>query len=131
MVKVSGDKFDLTRVDLSIMPSLECNLSCTFCMYSAGPNNFLTLDVEQTHRFLETVDWDIVPVCGFYGGEPSVDMELYDIFVNMIPDCDGVYPVVGSIFKNTFDEVFKAAVLIRQQGCVEGILNVNDLLEAG
>ena len=54
-------------------------------MYDAGPDNDAVLDLEATRRFLGTVDWDRVNSCGFYGGEPSVDLPVYQRFVDLIP----------------------------------------------
>jgi hypothetical protein len=72
-------------IDISIMPSFECNLKCSFCMYNAGPDNKEILSLYKTKRFLKTVDWSQINWCGFYGGEPSINMPLYDKFVELVP----------------------------------------------
>lgn len=56
MVRIFEDKIDLEHVDFSFIPSLECNNKCWFCMYCAGPDNKLTLDLEKTKDFMETVE---------------------------------------------------------------------------
>ena len=38
-------------VDLSFVPSLRCDLRCSFCMYDAGPDNDAVLDLEATRRY--------------------------------------------------------------------------------
>lgn len=76
-------------IDLAIMPSFECNLKCWFCMYDCGPDNKQVLDYEKTKKFLSKVDWGLVNACGFYGGEPSINMELYQKFIDLIPGYDG------------------------------------------
>lgn len=235
MVKITGFTLDLTQADLSMIPSLRCNITCSFCMYDCGPTSKERLDLDDTRAFLATVDWSKVAGCGFYGGEPSIEIPWYDKFVQLLPsdvdrfvitngywtasthrvrdrflnwcmdrrlhlvisgtpehqkaqhagvmgvlakfegvtakgddvihpmgrartdtwtctkkciwhkaafrlgifptgdillqNCDGVYPVVGHIKTHTFDQVFRAAVVIRLQGCAQGCRNVNDVLD--
>lgn len=73
-------------IDFSIMPSFHCNLKCWFCMYDASPDNHMTLDFEKTKVFLEQFDWSMINAFGFYGGEPSIEMPLYDKFIALIPE---------------------------------------------
>lgn len=72
-------------IDFSIIPSFRCNLNCWFCMYDCGPDNKTTLDYYKTLEFIMTFDWSQINAFGFYGGEPSIEMELYDDFIAMIP----------------------------------------------
>ena len=72
-------------IDFSIMPAFRCNLHCWFCMYDCGPDNHMVLDYDKTKKFLELFDWSQINACGFYGGEPSIDMPLYDRFIQLIP----------------------------------------------
>jgi len=73
------------KIDFSIMPSLQCNLQCSFCMYDAGPDNTLELDYDKTAAFLSTFDWDLISQFGFYGGEPFMDLPLYQKFIDLVP----------------------------------------------
>lgn len=86
MVRVSEDGVDLGHVDFSVIPSLECDLECSFCMYCSGPSNLLRLDIDRFKTFLKTVDWGRVTSWGFYGGEPSVDPDRYGVFADLIPE---------------------------------------------
>jgi hypothetical protein len=54
-------------------------------MYVSSPRSKLTLDLEKTIQFTRTIDWDKITSCGFYGGEPSINIELYQKFVDLIP----------------------------------------------
>lgn len=72
-------------IDFSIMPSFHCNLHCSFCMYDAGPDNHTRLNYDKTKLFLAKIDWSVINACGFYGGEPSIDMGLYQQFIDLIP----------------------------------------------
>jgi len=85
LVRNAEDVKDLTKVSFSFIPSLKCNNKCTFCMYGAGPGNPLRLDYEDTARFLKTVDWAKVVGWGLYGGEPSIEVELYQKYYELLP----------------------------------------------
>ncbi len=78
-----GKRLDL--YDFSLLPSLECDLSCSFCMYDAGPSNHTRLDYDKAAAYVATWDWSIIPSVGFYGGEPSINMPLYQYFINLVP----------------------------------------------
>ncbi len=82
IVKV-GKRLDL--YDFSLLPSLECDLSCWFCMYAAGPSNQTTLNHAKTAAYVATWDWSMIPTVGFYGGEPSINTELYQRFIDLLP----------------------------------------------
>jgi len=85
MVKIQDNKIDLAHVDLSIIPSLRCNLRCSFCMYESSRNNTRELDVEKLDAFLSTVDFSIVTNVGFYGGEPSLSPFFYSVYLGLVP----------------------------------------------
>jgi molybdenum cofactor biosynthesis enzyme MoaA len=53
MAKI-GDASD--QVDLSFMVSKFCDLRCTFCMYSSGPEVEDHVDMAALRRFIATVD---------------------------------------------------------------------------
>ncbi|KKN37004.1 hypothetical protein LCGC14_0767640 [marine sediment metagenome] len=86
MVRNSDDIKDLTKASFSFIPSLRCNLECPFCMYAGSPDNNLTLDYDKTAKFIKTVDWEKVVGWGLYGGEPSIDTDLYQRFFELIPE---------------------------------------------
>ena len=72
-------------IDFSIMPSFRCNLRCWFCMYNSSPDIEQELDYRKTKLFLSQFDWSQINAFGFYGGEPSIDMPLYDKFIKLVP----------------------------------------------
>jgi hypothetical protein len=72
-------------IDFSFIPSLECNISCPFCMYNADPDNKLELNLEQTTIFTSTINWSLINSVGFYGGEPSINISLYQKFIDLVP----------------------------------------------
>lgn len=86
MVRNAEDKLDLTKVSPSFIPSLRCNEECTFCMYKAGPKNNIQLDFNLAKYFVKTVDWEKICGWGFYGGEPFIEMDLYQQFYKLIPE---------------------------------------------
>lgn len=83
MVKIVGTTGGL--VDLSFIPSLRCNLHCPHCMYDAGPNKFQVINIRKLEEFTDTIDWDKINSCGFYGGEPSIEKPLYTEVMGLIP----------------------------------------------
>ncbi|RJR07912.1 hypothetical protein C4588_06085 [Candidatus Parcubacteria bacterium] len=83
---VSGIFPDKQPIDFSFIPSLQCNLSCPFCMYDCSLEKIDELDFEKTKSFLKTVDWGMINSCGFYGGEVSINLELYQKFIDLVPD---------------------------------------------
>jgi hypothetical protein len=72
-------------IDLSIMPTLYCNLTCPFCMYEAGPSKGMALDINALSRFLGTVDYTMINAVGFFGGEISCRMKQYAEYMKLIP----------------------------------------------
>ena len=67
---------------LIIIPTLRCNLSCTYCQVSRAPLKAKGYDwedeqLEQFADFLETLDLDHVKV-EFQGGEPTVRIDLIE-----------------------------------------------------
>ena len=72
-------------IDFSFMPSLQCDLSCAHCMYNSSPLNKAELDFERTARFAETVGWRLINSCGFYGGEPGINIPMYERFMGLVP----------------------------------------------
>ena len=85
MVKNAGDLKDLTKVSFSFIPSLRCNNQCSFCMYGASPDNYTTLDYIQVKEWMKSFEWDSVIGWGFYGGEPSIETDLYQKFHELLP----------------------------------------------
>ena len=71
--------------DISFMPSLECNLFCSFCMYDASPWNTTWVDLAALREFIETIDFAQINSFGLYGGEPSISMALYDRVLSLLP----------------------------------------------
>lgn len=86
MVTIENKDDNLNKIDFSIMPSLKCDLCCHFCMYNAGPENISDLDYDKTKKFLSTWDWDMINSVGFYGGEPMINLDMYQKFMDLIPN---------------------------------------------
>jgi len=88
-------------VDLSFMPSLQCDLSCGHCMYNSSPTNTASLDLVQTRLFTKTVDWDVINSCGFYGGEPGINLPLYAEFINLVPKSTPRFTITDGTWSRT------------------------------
>jgi hypothetical protein len=72
-------------IDCSLIPSYECNLKCWFCMYDCGPNKKDVLDIKKAEYFISNVNFSMINQFGFYGGEISINLSLYQKFINLIP----------------------------------------------
>lgn len=55
-------------------------------MYQAGPEMDIQLNLDDAKQFVDTVDWDKICGWGFYGGEPSIEMDLYQQFYDLLPE---------------------------------------------
>ena len=91
------------KFDFSIIPSLKCNLECPFCMYNSSPDVNEELDYNKTSRFLSTVDWELINSFGFYGGEPSINLPLYQKFIDLIPKHVPKFIITNGTWSNTLD----------------------------
>lgn len=92
------------KIDFSFIPSLECNLTCPFCMYDANPNNKMELNLEQTIKFISTFDWSLINSVGFYGGEPSINIALYQKFIDLVPVDIPKFIISNGTWSNTLYE---------------------------
>jgi hypothetical protein len=74
-------------------------------MYDASPDNKLVLDYEKTKKFLTQFDWNMINAFGFYGGEPSIDMELYDRFIALIPkQITNKFVITNGTWSNNYND---------------------------
>ena len=83
------------------MPSLQCDLSCAHCMYNSSPTNRASLDLEQTRRFAETIDWNVINACGFYGGEPGINLPMYGQFIELVPQDTPRFTITDGTWSRT------------------------------
>jgi len=72
-------------IDFSILPTLECNLKCSFCMYDCSSDNKEQIDLEKLEDFLLTIPAGVINAYGLYGGEPSINIPLYKRVVALLP----------------------------------------------
>jgi hypothetical protein len=54
-------------------------------MYDAGPKRLDILDIEKTKIFVKKIDWNLIENVGFYGGEPSINLSLYQKYIDLVP----------------------------------------------
>jgi hypothetical protein len=95
--------FENRKIDLSIIPSLDCNIACPFCMYDSGHHQKEMLDIDKTRSFLKTVDWNRINSCGFYGGEISINLPLYQEFCNLIPKRIPKFTITNGTWSTNFE----------------------------
>ncbi len=95
------------KFDFSIIPSYECNLKCWFCMYECSPTNLKALNYESTKKFTETIDWNKVSSFGFYGGEISINLLMYQQFINLIPENIPKFTITNGAWSTDNDQTYK------------------------
>jgi organic radical activating enzyme len=85
MVQIAGH--NSAGVDFSIMPTLECNLKCSFCMYncSSDSRQQQQIDLSSLKIFLESIPIGLINSWGLYGGEPSINIPLYKEVIKLLP----------------------------------------------
>ena len=71
--------------DVSFIASFKCDLACTFCMYSSGPDVDGELDPAIAQQFINTIDLDCVNAFGLYGGEPALFLPQNTAILHMLP----------------------------------------------
>jgi hypothetical protein len=87
-------------IDLSIMPTLWCDLECPHCQYNAGPKHKgKTLYWREIHKFLFTVDWNDINSIGFYGGEVFLDMGHFAMYIDLVKDAQLQFGIKKHKFK--------------------------------
>lgn len=68
--------------DLSFIYSKQCDLSCSFCMYSSGPQVYDCMDLQKHRSWMKTVRWSMINGIGIYGGEPSLFLKENSIILD-------------------------------------------------
>lgn len=101
MVRNAEDVKDIEHVSFSFIPSLHCDNSCSFCMYGAGPDNHTTLDYDAVKEWMNTVEWDKVVGWGFYGGEPAIEIALYQRFYELLPKGTRTFVITNGTWSNS------------------------------
>ena len=76
-------------------------------MYNASPENNQILDLEKTKAFLSQFDWKLINAFGFYGGEPSIDTELYNKFVVLVPTNIPKFIITNGTWSKNLEETIK------------------------
>ncbi|MFW9871730.1 MAG: radical SAM protein [Candidatus Thorarchaeota archaeon] len=93
--------------DLSFIPSYKCNLNCWFCMYDCGPDKIESLDINNAKYFIDNLDLSKIHMFGFYGGEVSVDKELYQKFIDLTPENIPRFTITNGSWSSDKDEAKK------------------------
>jgi hypothetical protein len=85
-VAIIGTERGRHLYDISFIVSFRCDLACTFCMYSSGPDVAGELDPALAQRFIDTIDLDCVNAFGLYGGEPALFIPQNTAILRMLPE---------------------------------------------
>ena len=76
---------------LAIIPTLRCDLSCTYCQVSRTSEDALGFDwsdedLEGFMRFIETIDSDRIQI-EFQGGEPTLRLDVVRTVIKACEKC--------------------------------------------
>jgi hypothetical protein len=72
-------------------------------MYDCSPDDTRQLDLLKTAKFLREFDWSQINACGFYGGEPSINMDLYDRFISLVPPDIPKFVITNGTWSNNLE----------------------------
>ena len=108
MVTVNGK--NRSGIDFSIMPTLECNLECSFCMYDCSSDTKLQIDFVKLEKFLPTIPEKAVNSWGLYGGEPSINIPLYERVLDLLPKEVPKFVITNGTWTKPFDDQFSRFV---------------------
>lgn len=104
MVEVYGQ--NSSGIDFSIMPSLECNLRCSFCMYDCCPERKQQIDLKALESFLSTIPLELINSYGLYGGEPSINLPLYTSIIALLPATASIFIITNGSWSKPKDKEF-------------------------
>lgn len=95
------------KVDLSIMYSRNCNLSCDHCMYDSGPDIQDHIDMDLLSAFIGTINNNVSTI-GYYGGEPTLFLQEYAKITSMVrkrrPEIK-IWMISNGTWSKDFDEM--------------------------
>ena len=116
-----------SKFDLSFQYSNECNLSCSFCMYSCGPNVKDRLDLNKLKAFIKTIDFDkYINSIGLYGGEVSLHLEEYSEIVKMLPTETKVWTITNGTWSKELDKAVNFLTWAESNNVSPIIISGND-----
>lgn len=109
MVAINGK--NQNGIDFSIMPTLECNLKCSFCMYDCSADSRLRIDLGKLWEFLRSIPTGLINSFGLYGGEPSINIPLYKRIIAMLPLDASLFIITNGVWSKPCDIHFIEFVL--------------------
>lgn len=75
----------MNKIDLSFILSYKCNLECSFCMYNCSKKEKDFIDFDILIKFIKTIDFNIVNLIGYFGGEVSIMINEYEYLSSLLP----------------------------------------------
>lgn len=67
-------------------------------MYDSQLQETEILNLDRTAKFIEKWDWSMIRQVGFYGGEPSINMPLYQRFIDLIPKDKSKFIITNGVW---------------------------------
>lgn len=101
-------------------------------MYDSQLHETDILDFERTTKFMDKWNWSEINQVGFYGGEPSINLPLYQKFMDLVPKNKQKFIITNGVWskdeKQTIDFVeflFKNDLYLIVSGTEEHQQNQN------
>jgi hypothetical protein len=79
-------------------------------MYKGGPEQKQTLELCKAEHFLLNVDLSKINSFGFYGGEISVNMDLYQKFIDLTPRTKPRFTITNGTWSKDFEKAYQFIV---------------------
>lgn len=105
-------------IDMSFMASLECDLNCAHCMYSSSSSTKDRLDYDVVKRWVQTAEWGQIHSCGFYGGEPSILLDWYARFIQLVPESIPKFIITGGSWSKNKEKTNEFVSFVHQYNLI-------------
>jgi len=100
-------------IDCSFIPSYKCNLKCWFCMYNCDLDKKETLSIKKVKHFISKINFSKINQFGFYGGEISINLNLYQKFINLVPDDIPKFTITNGSWSTNSDNTEKFVKFVK------------------
>ena len=125
--------FNLSNINLTVLPTIACNLRCPYCFEQNKPNDMMSektadrlVDFLSEHRYAETYSLT------WFGGEPLVNIKMMEYLLGKLDNPDFLkrtyHSIVtnGTLLKGRAIELFEKYPLDSVQITLDGTKELHD-----
>lgn len=91
------------NLNLLIMITTKCNMSCPHCLFSCSPYNkhASDLNLKKALNFIKTIPKEVnINEISIYGGEPTLDYKRLKFLIRRLPSAKRIKILTNGYFKN-------------------------------